>query len=138
MNTLFSGKDALSMAVRGDILAHPSRLAASLGAQMSDNTNVSRMAEVGDAPLDALDGLSPTEYYRRFVSRIGQDVLRHKAKAASLEAVARQLMNQREGVSGVDVNEEAAELLVFQRMFQAMAKFISAQNQALEALLQIM
>ena len=137
MNTLFSGDDAASMALRSDVRSRPARLAASLGEQMADNANASRMAALGEQRLGDLDDLSPMEYYRRLVAGIGQDVQVRKAKAASLESVALQLANQRDRVSGVDINEEAAKLMTFQQMFQAMAKFIMAQDRAMDTLLEL-
>jgi flagellar hook-associated protein FlgK len=52
-------------------------------------------------------------------------------------SLAQQLANQREAASGVDINQEAAKLLVFERMFQAMAKFIGAQDRAMQTLMDV-
>ena len=44
------------------------------------------------------------------------------------------LSNQRERVSGVDLDEEATALLTFQRGYQASAQFISVINQLTDQL----
>ena len=36
---------------------------------------------------------------------------------------------------GVDPNEEAAQMIIFERMFQSMSKFITVQDQALQELM---
>ena len=48
-----------------------------------------------------------------------------------------QLENQQSGISGVDVNREAADLLVYQRMFQSVAKYLGAVDQTLQYLNQM-
>jgi flagellar hook-associated protein 1 FlgK len=137
MNTLFTGSKAMSMSLRTDIQANPARLAVAVSASQADNANVIRMADVGQKAIDALGGQTPAEFYNRLVAEVGQDVLVRKAKAATLDTLAQQLANQREVAGGVDINQEAAKLLVFERMFQAMAKFIGAQDRAMQTLMDV-
>jgi flagellar hook-associated protein 1 FlgK len=138
MNTLFTGSKAMSMALRTDIQANPARLAVAVSASQADNANAIRMADIGQKAIDALGGQTPAEFYNRLVAEVGQDVLVRKTKAATLDTLAQQLANQREAASGVDINHEAAKLLVFERMFQAMAKFIGAQDRAMQTLMDVL
>ncbi|MFW5839478.1 MAG: flagellar basal body rod C-terminal domain-containing protein [Planctomycetota bacterium] len=46
-------------------------------------------------------------------------------------------MNHRDAISGVDTNEEAAKMLMYEQMFQAVSKFITTQNRALQDLMEI-
>ena len=80
---------------------------------------------------------TPTDAYRLIVTGVGQKVALRQARQDALESVLQQLENQRDATSGVDINEEAAKLLLFQRMFQSMAKVISTQNGALQTLIEI-
>ena len=41
-------------------------------------------------------------------------------------------------MSGVDINEEAAELLVYEQMFQAMAKYIATVQTSMASLMEIL
>ncbi|MCK4275926.1 MAG: hypothetical protein KAX78_05395, partial [Phycisphaerae bacterium] len=59
------------------------------------------------------------------------------AKKTALQIVSNQLANQRDTISGVDINAEAAKMLLFEQMFQAMAKVLSVQNEALQSLMAI-
>jgi flagellar hook-associated protein 1 FlgK len=126
------------MALRTDIQANPARLAVAVSASQADNANAIRMADIGQKAIDALGGQTPAEFYNRLVAEVGQDVLVRKTKAATLDTLAQQLANQREAASGVDINHEAAKLLVFERMFQAMAKFIGAQDRAMQTLMDVL
>ncbi len=134
MNTLFRGNGAMDFAVESRVLNSPARLAGSLGAQMSDNANVRRMAEVAETYLPGLGNVTPADAYRQLATGVGQSVMMRQSRLEGLEAVSRQLLARRDELGGVDVNEEAANLIVFERMFQAAAKFISAQDRALQTL----
>ena len=48
------------------------------------------------------------------------------------------LNNQQGEISGVDINEEAAKLLAFEQMFQAMGKYISIINSSLTTIMEML
>ena len=54
------------------------------------------------------------------------------------QALGAQLEAQRQGVSGVDPNEELIVLLQFQRAFQTSAKYLGVVNDTLNAIFQIL
>ena len=138
MNAFFSGDSALMMAVEDEVRLQPQRLAIALGQDMTDNANVRRMAELGEQRLAALGNVSPTDYFRLLVTGVGQQVVVMEARCSSLEAVSRQLVNQRDSISGVNINEEVAKLLIFEQMFQGMAKFMSSQEQVMQHLMELL
>ena len=55
----------------------------------------------------------------------------------ALEVVKKQATDAREGVSGVSLDEEAANLIRFQQAYQAAAKSMQTANQLFEALLRV-
>jgi flagellar hook-associated protein 1 FlgK len=134
MNTFFSGRTATNIEVRDDIKSDPTRLATSLS-DGSGNDNALRLADLQETSISALGDMSFADYHRRTVLTIGQGVAARKARQMSMDKVLQQLKNQWDRVSGVDINEEAAKLLAFERMYQAVARFISAQNQSLQYLM---
>lgn len=136
MNTLFTGDSALSIGVRRELFDNPSLLASSSSAAGGDNFNVARMANLAQEQLQGLGNTTMQDYFRQMVSGVGQDVATRDSRQKALDSVQQQLSNQRDGVSGVDINEEAAKLLTFQRMFQAMSKFISTQDQSMQYLME--
>jgi flagellar hook-associated protein FlgK len=52
--------------------------------------------------------------------------------------VVQNLTNQQSEISSVDVNDEAAQMLVFQQMFQAMAKYLNTVNSSITTLMEIL
>lgn len=138
LNTFFQGDSAVNIHVRDEFYDDPQLLAACRGTDMGDNVNVSRMLALQSEGLSGLGGDTPDEYYNNLVTTLGQMVLLRESRQEALDAVYRELQNQRDTVSGVDTNEEAAKLLVYERMFQAMSKFITTQNDMLEELMNVL
>jgi len=137
MNALFEGTSAGSLAVCPQLLDDSDLLATARNPGGTDNENVRRMAEVAEAKLAELGQTTPGEYHRRFVTGVGQSVANLRARQSGLDNILRQLQAQRERVSGVDINEEAARLLVFERMFQAVSQFIRVQDRSLGYLMEL-
>ncbi|MCP4377245.1 MAG: flagellar hook-associated protein FlgK [bacterium] len=139
INSLFSGTSAANMAVRSDILDDPTgRFACSIGAAMTDSVNVDHMINIGDVTRSALSDKSVQDYYRNIVVGVGQSVSIREAKKIGLDNVVTQLESQRENISGVDINEEAAKLISLERMYQGMARVIAAQDKALGVLMDLL
>jgi len=137
MNTFFQGSGAGDMAVRPDILDNPGLVATAAGADMTDNTNVLRMAALQDQSLSTLSDLTPGEFYRRLVTDLGQDVQIKEMRAENIHTIAQNLAQQQSEFSGVDINEQAAQMLVFEQMFNAMARYLETINSSILALMQI-
>jgi flagellar hook-associated protein 1 len=137
INTLLSGSNASDMAVNPDILAAPGRIAASLGADMTDNSNALRMEGVRDEAVSSLDSMTPAEFYRQMTADIGQKVSVRQIHKDNIEAMVQNITSQQNEVSGVDVNDEAARLLIFEQMFKAMAKYMTTIQSSLTDLMQV-
>ncbi len=138
LNTFFEGAGALDMAVRSEFFDNPSLLATAIGTDGSDNVNAARMAELSDIVFSGLDGKEVMEYFNAIGTEIGQQVMVRESRQLALEATVLELQNQRDGASGVDPNTEAAKLLIYERMFQAMSKFITVQDESLQNLLDVL
>jgi len=137
INTFFSGSDTTNMAVCSDISADPRRVATALGAEMTDNTNAVRMADVKDEAVSALDSLTCGEFYHRLVTDIGQQLSVKQMRQDNIEVMMLNLANQQSEISGVDINNEAAQLLVFEQMFQAMARYMNTVNSSISSLMEL-
>jgi flagellar hook-associated protein FlgK len=126
LNTFFVGNSAATIDLAADVRRSAGRLATSRNAGGTDNANVCRMADVGAAPIAALGGISIGDYHRRMIAEVGQQVAMRQGRQEGLQRVVTQLENQRESLSGVDLNEEAAKLMLFEQLFQTMAKYLAS------------
>ena len=134
INTFFSGNNASGMALSADLVDSPGRIATALGSDLTDNTNTLRLASVGETGIDELGSLTPGQFYRRLVTEIGQQLSVKQMSKSIIENLTQSLTNQQSDVSGVDINEEAAQMLVFQQMFQASAKYLGVLQTTLSNL----
>jgi flagellar hook-associated protein 1 FlgK len=138
LNTFFSGSSASDISVCSDIVASPGRLAAALGGDMTDNANALRLCGLRDEALSSLDSLTPGEFYRRLVTNLGQEVSVKQMRQESIMAVVQSLSDQQSEISGVDINNEAANLLLFEQMFQAMAKYINTVQASISTIMEML
>lgn len=137
INTFFSGSSALDIAVCSNISSSPGRIATALGPDMTDNTNAQRMAGLKDESVSGLSGLTPGQFYHRLVTTIGQHVLVKQMREDNIAVVLKNLANQQSDISGVNINDEAAQMLVFEQMFQAMAKYLSTVQSLMSSLMEL-
>ena len=66
---------------------------------------------------------------------VGRDVVRFQRQQESYEAQLFDLNELRTAISGVDLDEEAANLLQWQAAYEASARVISTTNELLDTLL---
>ncbi len=136
INTFFSGS-AINIAVCSDIAATPGRVASALGADMTDNANALRMAGLGDQKQTSLNSMTPGEFYRKMVTDIGQQLFVKQTRKDNIESMVQNLGNQQSEISGVDINDEAARMLIFEQMFKGMSKYLSTVQSLLLSLMEI-
>jgi len=137
MNTLFSGASAASMMVRSDIVSSHTRIAAALGADMTDNTNALRIASIKDLAISNLNSMTAPEYYRRLATNIGTLVSGRKMNQDNVEVIVQDLAKQRDEISGVDINDESARLLLMEQMYKATAAFMRTVQTSLATVIEI-
>jgi flagellar hook-associated protein 1 FlgK len=138
INTFFAGRNASDIALADNVADSPGRIATSLGAGMTDNANANRLASVGETAISELDSMTAGQFYRKLVTDIGQQVSVKQMSQTSAENLMQSLANQQSDISGVDINDEAAQMLVFQQMFQAMAKYIGTVQTTLSGLFDLL
>lgn len=126
-----------SIAVDPAIESNPQRVAAalSLAGLPADNENARRIAALENAAIMSGGTGTLIDSLSSLVSQAGIDSSRAKVGLERQSLVVDQVIAQREAVSGVSIDEEAANLVEFQRSYQAAARVISTVDQMLEILL---
>ncbi len=137
LNTFFSGSKASDMAVCSDISSSPGRIGTSLGPDMTDNNNTLRLAALNDESVSSLNEMTPVQFYHQLVTEIGQQLFVKQIQQDNVEAIVHNLTGQQSEISGVNINDEAAQMLVFEQMFQAMAKYLNTIQSTILTLMEI-
>ncbi len=81
--------------------------------------------------------LSISEYYSTLVSKVGADTSTASTNADYHSALAANLAYQQESVTGVNLDEELANLIKFQSAYTAAAKLITTADEMLQTLLSL-
>ena len=78
-----------------------------------------------------------SEYYDNTVTKVGDLGRQASVSKEALSIVYNQAVEQRDKISGVSLDQEAADLVRFQQAYQASARIMSTANQLFDAILQI-
>ena len=114
-------------------IVDPALLAASSDGSPGSNGNAEAMYALRNLAIVA--GQSPSDYYSRVVFNVGNAVANTNAQQSASELVLQQLNNQRASVSGVSLDEEAANLIRYQQAYAASAKVVSTINTMMETII---
>ncbi len=82
-----------------------------------------------DTTLDA--------YYSSFIAGVGVDVQNAELNENFNDTLLNQYVQRKESVTGVNLDEEMAEILKYQHLYQAAAKLISIADEMMQALLSV-
>jgi flagellar hook-associated protein 1 FlgK len=129
----FTGTDATDIAVNPALISNPGLIAASASGAVGDAGNALQMADmqttptIGSATIDAA--------YTQLVTQVGADVQQSTNQVDTTTALVNALQNQRQSVSGVNLDEEMTNLITFQRGYQASARALSAMDDMLDQLI---
>jgi flagellar hook-associated protein 1 FlgK len=102
---------------------------------VGDNRNLLALAPLANEPILAGGALDLPGAYAELVGRVGADVRAGESAARATASVLSQSVSARESVSGVNLDEEAADLLRFQQAYQASAQVIAAAEDLFQSLL---
>jgi len=101
-----------------------------------DNKIAKAVANAGkqDHRVGAGDAIDDTfgDFYRQLISRVGGELASADNRVSDQESVQKLLAGRRESISGVSLDEEMADLLRFQRAFQASARVMRTIDEMLE------
>jgi flagellar hook-associated protein 1 FlgK len=130
----FTGTGAADIELTTSIDNDSGLIRAGSGAS-GDNSIALAIAGLDSATMSALSDVSAGQYLASLVGRVGAQARMAVDLAETQSQVLQQVENQRQAISGVALDEEAAELMVAQRAFQAAAKVIDTLDSMLEVVI---
>jgi flagellar hook-associated protein 1 len=107
-------------------ITDPSLIAASSDGTTGSNGNADAMYALNSQPIIA--GQSPTNYYSGIVFNVGNATSNATAEQNASSMVLQQLNDQNAAVSGVSLDEQAANMIQYQQAYAASAQVINAIN----------
>lgn len=134
----FTGTDAATISVNAAIQANPALIAASNTAGTSGNNEtalaITRLRTSMSPPLPVGTPSSETAY-NSLVAGLGTDNRTARNEVSTQEALTDLLARRRQALSGVSLDEEATNLLRYQRAYEAAARVLSTYDELLDKLI---
>jgi len=126
---------ASALIVRAAVAADARLIAAGNSAAPGDNTAARGIADLRQA--NVLNGGTATlsDGWGQIVYRVARDTKSAGDERDSRQEIVRQIDALRDAVSGVSLDEEAMQLMKFQRAYEANARFFQVIDQTLETLI---
>jgi len=100
-----------------------------------DNRNALAMTALQQKPILANNSASYNDFYGQWVADIGTTTHQAQLNSDAQSSLLDQAVQARDTVSGVNLDEEAANLIRFQQAYQATAQVISTANTMFQTLL---
>src|SRR5690606_26141336 len=101
----------------------------------NDNRNALRFVSMETKASVADDTLSFGNAYGRLVEVVGTKSNLASINTAASKSLLEQTQTMRDGISGVNLDEEAANLIKFEQMYNANARVISVARDLFDSLL---
>ncbi len=98
--------------------------AAGPGGGPGSNANANLLAGIKDETLASL-GATAGQFYASVVYRVGSDTRSTQDRLETQQNLLQQLENQRDAFSGVDLDDEAVNIIKYQKAYQASARFVT-------------
>ncbi len=121
----------------GVAVTDPDKVAASATAAgiPGDNTVALQLAQMAAAPVSSLGGATISGYYAEIVAEVGAKSKTAADTLAFDESLLTSIEGRRESISGVSLDEEAANMLRYQRSYEAAARLITVTDELMQTIL---
>lgn len=148
LNTYFTGSTAGDLGVNSAITTDLDRLCTGHvdgagEANAGDGTTASAISDLAEnkVTISTLRGGSVSQtisgYYNGLVSSVGADTAQAKYKYSYTNALASDLDDQQQSISGVNLDEEMTNLIKYQHAYTAAAKLITTADEMMQTLLSL-
>lgn len=139
INSYFSGTDATNIGVDERLADNPLMLMTGRYEDGTFHENGTSLAitELQDENLAAFDGQNIGAFWRTAVQQLSVRTGSARVLAESTALVRDSVLSQRLAISGVDTDEEAVNLLQFQKAYTGAARIIQTTNEMLDTLINL-
>ena len=141
-----NGSPAQQIRVNPTVIENAALVAAAIDANAApgDNRNALAIAELefkgiinGDAVDDFIGGTSTHDSWANEIRSLGDAASRARRDLQRTETRRDQTQQVRESISGVNMDEELADLVRVQRAFEAAAKVVKTADETLQTILSL-
>jgi flagellar hook-associated protein 1 FlgK len=121
------------MSLSTEVAADGKNIAASTSTTGNGNDTAIALGNLLSAPV--FTGGSVTDQYGSFIYTLGSDIAHVNASVTEHQSLVLQLQNRKQATSGVSIDEEAVQILQFQRGYEASARLIKTVDELIQVTL---
>lgn len=131
----FTGTSAASIRVSAEIVASPSKLAASATGKPGDGQQALALARLKEQMLMQSNTATFDEFLLGVIGKLGVEAMESRRFLENQLLLIKEINTHREQVQGVSLDEEMANMVRFQHAYNACARLITTIDQMLEQLI---
>lgn len=129
---------AIDFDLSAAILASDANISSGTSGDAGDGGLALSLSGLRNASVGALGNRTFAAFYRDGVAELGADAAYFHNALSTTEAILEQIDSQRQAVSGVSLDDEMANMLRFQRSYQAAAKVMTIFDQSTQDLINML
>ena len=122
---------AANLNLDSNLDVNPALLVTGTTSAAGDGTIATAMSKLRDQSVAGLGGQTTRSYFSTLLSTVGRDIATAQTDRDTAYALGEQVESQIQDVSGVNLDDELANLQQFQRSYQASAKVLSMMDEML-------
>ena len=128
---------ALNIKISDDVWGKPRNIGLSDKPNEPGNNKIAiQIARLNEDVL-FLNNNKPVEYYNNLIGRIGIRSREAENGFKTSQLVSEQLVNQRESIIGVNLDEEAVNIVKFQQAFEAASRSLNTANELITTIINL-
>jgi flagellar hook-associated protein 1 FlgK len=132
------GDAAQNITIDNILFSTPNAISAAMTAKTpGDNVVANKLVKMFYEPYSDKSTFTFAETYDKVVAELGQKTAHVKDETTASQIVFDKLKAQKESFSGVSLDEEAANLLKYQHLFNASSKIITTANEMFQTVLEL-
>ncbi len=137
INTFFEGTGGTNIRVRSELASSPRDVACS-GNGLAGNSDIAAdIAQLSTVNVASLNDLSLSDSFSALIGTIAADTKAAQDNYTAADVVLQTLESERQSISGVSIDEEAINMIIFQRAFQGASRYVSLINQMLDEIISL-
>lgn len=138
---LFSYNSQNATAAASSLSVNPAITASTLAAGDANNSNNIALALAGlsdsQNAADQINGQTYTEYFGSIAAGVGSQLSTATSSQTEAQDAVSQAESVRQGISGVDLNQQAAEIMQFQQAYDAASKVMNVIDDLTQTVLSL-
>jgi flagellar hook-associated protein FlgK len=135
-NTLFSGSDAGNISL-DERVANPQDVHSGFSIQSGDNRLALAINQLQHSRVSNDNQFTIGEDYGDFIASLGSEIRQTKNLSENETAMLENYLSERDSISGVNLDEELALMIQYQRSYEANARMFSTFSSMAEELLNL-